>query len=332
MGHVSTLPFRVTGHHVNCNLLIDKLNSYFYFPIGLSPFTGVAHPSTVPKLSVVPLVSHLVYWWWNYQKRWIMIQISCRACAEQDLVLKVQMEIWINKGHKQERFKHVQCYETSSHSSIGSSEQAPKVDPVVVWSSLEVVSMWNASIAQEGVRAGILYMGSKNFIKIAQGTHPPKSGDFSGNSVIKYSFLDVNYRTHHLLLLNPLFVWQSPSQNHPPSTTWRGHYQLGCQHWLFRMGWGWHLSADRICLRQCEPLWATELLPLAMVGQRKSKYCELEDDFLWQHCWCVACWVHVSWGTSTDATLAVNATTIWGCLVQVVSLGVSPLFNWNDVP
>jgi hypothetical protein len=38
---------------------------------------------------------------------------------------------------------------------------------------------------QEGVRAGIFYMGLKNFIKAAQGTHPLKSGDFSGSSIIK---------------------------------------------------------------------------------------------------------------------------------------------------
>ena len=42
---------------------------------------------------------------------------------------------------------------------------------------------------QEGVRARILYMGSKNLVKAAQGTHPPKSGNFGGSSVIKYSFL-----------------------------------------------------------------------------------------------------------------------------------------------
>jgi hypothetical protein len=32
-------------------------------------------------------------------------------------------------------------------------------------------------------------MRSKNFVKAAQGTHPPKSGNFGGSSVIKYSFL-----------------------------------------------------------------------------------------------------------------------------------------------
>jgi hypothetical protein len=32
-------------------------------------------------------------------------------------------------------------------------------------------------------------MGSKNLVKPAQGTHPPKSGNFGGSSVIKYLFL-----------------------------------------------------------------------------------------------------------------------------------------------
>jgi len=40
-------------------------------------------------------------------------------------------------------------------------------------------------MSQEGVRARILYMGSKNSVKAA---HPPKLPDFGG-SVIKYSFL-----------------------------------------------------------------------------------------------------------------------------------------------
>lgn len=45
-------------------------------------------------------------------------------------------------------------------------------------------------------------MGSKNFVKAARGTHPTKSGNFSGSSVIKYSFLLLKF----LLKLPHIFV------------------------------------------------------------------------------------------------------------------------------
>jgi hypothetical protein len=35
-----------------------------------------------------------------------------------------------------------------------------------------------SSNSQEGVRAGILYMRSKNFVKAVQGTHPPQIRQF----------------------------------------------------------------------------------------------------------------------------------------------------------
>jgi hypothetical protein len=86
-------------------------------------------------------------------------------------------------------------------------------------------------------------MRPKNFIKAAQGTHPPKSGNFSGNSLIKYLFLAVNYCTR-----NPLFVQQSSTLLQPQATVHNIH----------------NISERKLIMGQ--------------LG--KSKYCELEDDFL----------------------------------------------------
>ena len=90
-------------------------------------------------------------------------------------------------------------------------------------------------------------MGSKNFMKVAQGTHPPKSGNFgrnsvikfiyfSGNSLIKYSFLAVNYCTRRDSSISCYETHCLYDSNHCRTTLLqphRGHYQLGYQHQLF---------------------------------------------------------------------------------------------------
>jgi len=74
---------------------------------------------------------------------------------------------------------------------------------------------------QEEVGARILYMGSKNFVKAMQATHPPKSGNFSGSSVIKYSFLLLKF----FLKLPHIFVKLQVLATKPSHDLYDSHHR-----------------------------------------------------------------------------------------------------------